>query len=80
MTKKDFARKYELSYGIVYEASYDIKPVATLTRDFDYNEEQLFSAVCDMMTRRIAKHRKKAEQYAATVDRIFATRERMKTQ
>ena len=53
MTIREFAKKYEISYHLAWEASYDVKPVSTITRDKDFPEDELYHSVMRILSSKI---------------------------
>ena len=63
MTLKAFAEKYNVSYTLVCEASAKVNHVATMERDVDYAEKDLYNAVLDKLEKKRDDAMLKAEQY-----------------
>ena len=54
MTIKEFSQKYEIPYYIAYNATVGLKPVASILRDKDFVEAELYRNV----NRRLPRHPK----------------------
>ena len=52
MTIKEFARKYDIPYHIAYNATVGLKPTASIWRDKDFVESELFKRVSDILNDR----------------------------
>lgn len=52
MTIKEFSEKYEIPYYIAYNATVGLKPVASILRDKDFIEAELFRNVDRMLNDR----------------------------
>jgi hypothetical protein len=72
MTLKEFARKYEIPYSLVWEASYNVKPTATIQRSKDFPEFELYASIMKLLSRRALK---KCEQ----VGKIIEQRQRIRS-
>lgn len=53
MTLKDFSKKYNIPYSIVYAASYKVQPVVCDVYEREYPERELCSALYDIVNSRI---------------------------
>ena len=53
MTLKDFSRKYDIPYSIVYAASYKVHPVYGEVYEREYPESELRSALYETVSSRI---------------------------
>ena len=58
MTIREFIQKYQIPYHVAYEATYKVKPVSTMIRDRDYQEDELYKAVVEMLAERIDRHKR----------------------
>ena len=52
MTIKEFSQKYEIPYYIAYNATVGLKPVASILRDKDFVEAELYRNVNRMLNDR----------------------------
>lgn len=76
MTLKAFAEKYGVSYTLVVEASISVKHIATIERDMDYSEKDLYEAVMYKLEVKRDKAMNKAEQYINTINDMLYAREK----
>ena len=74
MTLKAFAEKYGVSYTLVIEASANVEHVATMERDVDYDENDLYKAVMAKIRMKKLKVQEKIEQYNRTISRMTNVR------
>lgn len=58
MTIKGFAEKYEIPYSLAWQASCNVTPVATMTRNTDYPEEEMYREVQHILNERSLEHGK----------------------
>ena len=56
MTLKEFSRKYNVPYHIVYEASYAVHPISTDRYDREYPEEGIRKEVANRLKASIERH------------------------
>ena len=70
MTLKEFAKKYDIPYHIVYEASYKVPVISTLQRDREYPEKALFVEVRRVVKNRISRHRDLAMKQEEILDHL----------
>ena len=70
MTLKEFSKKYEVKYGVVYAASYLVKPISTMQRDRDFPEEELYRQVTKELHRRAVKYTELAKDCRSAYQRI----------
>ena len=70
MTIRQFSDKYGVPYPLAYGASYQVKPIATMTRDRDYPESEMYAAVEQLLTRRINYHRDMMRKDAAILRKM----------
>ena len=70
MTIKEFANKYRVPYHVAYNASYKIKPYASMERDKDFSEKELFEETKKMLESRLKKHHKLCCQYQLAIDNL----------
>ena len=70
MTLKEFSRKYQVPYHIVYEASYKVPAISTMRKDREFPEKQLFVEVMSAVNNKIRKHRDMAHKQAEILDRL----------
>ena len=76
MTLKAFAEKYKVSYTLVIEASAKVPHIATMERDMDYSEKDLYEAVLDKLECKRDKAMHKAEVYINPINHmLFARKE-----
>ena len=74
MTLKAFAEKYNVSYTLVIEASATVDHVATMERDCDYAEKDLYNAVLDRLESKRDTAMAKAGQYINTINHMLFVR------
>lgn len=53
MTLKDFSRKYDIPYGVVYAASYKVQPVCGDVYEREYPEKELRAALYESVCSKI---------------------------
>ena len=74
MTLKDFSRSYGVPYHVVYESSYKVTPTATLIRERDYNEHDLYCAVRELLRERIDRHNELMEANSTALKNMERTK------
>lgn len=57
VTLKEFSKKYDVPYSVVYESSYRVHVESTMRRDREFPERELFAEVRRLLINRIEKHR-----------------------
>ena len=70
MTLKEFSKKYQIPYNIVYEASYKVQPISTERRDREYPEKQLFVETRSVVSCRLKKHTEQMRKSNEMMDRL----------
>ena len=60
MTLKEFARKYEIPYSLVWQASYDVQPAASMHRNKDFSEKELYRSVMHILSMRMLEKSRQA--------------------
>ena len=63
MTIKEFAAKYCIPYHVAYKASFTVKPIATIFRDRDFKEDELYRETRKYIRRRLTDIRSEYQQY-----------------
>lgn len=58
MTIREFSDKYRVPYSIVYESTYKVPSISTMRKDREYPEQELFTEVNRIITKRLEKHSK----------------------
>ena len=76
MTLKAFANKYKVSYTLVCEASAKVDHVATMERDCDYLEKDLYNAVLDKLEAKRDDALEKAERYINQINYMLFMRDK----
>ena len=74
MTIKAFAEKYNVPYTLVTEAAVKVEHVATMERDVDYAEKDLYNAVLDKLEHKRDTALEKAEKYINTINHMLFMR------
>ena len=70
MTLKEFAQKYDVSYHIVYEASYKVPSMLTMKKDREYPEKELFAEVKNVLKTKAKRHRELALRQAEMLEHL----------
>lgn len=70
LTLKEFSRKYQVPYHIVYEASYKVHAISTMQKDREYPEKELFTEVRSVLSGRMRHHRDLARKQAEILDKL----------
>lgn len=71
MTLKEFSEKYDVPYYLVYEASYRVRPISSMIRDRDFDEECLFRETVKLIERRIMKYEKMMKQNIEAQKKLY---------
>ena len=71
VTIKAFAKKYGVPMSIAFEASYDVQPKATMERDKDFDEQEMYDSLVKILDKR---EDKLFEQYYKIVKMIREVR------
>ena len=71
MTVKEFSAKYDVAYQIVYTSTYLIKPTSITSRNREYDEEDLRSAVREELGRRIVRHEMEIERAKVALRKVM---------
>jgi len=70
MTMKEFARKYDIPYPVVYKASFRVHPVSSVKREKDYPEEDLLRETERFANQRIKECKRYISEYQDVIDKI----------
>ena len=70
MTLKEFSKKYDIPYPIVYQSSWRVKSDSPWLHDRDYPEEGLKQAVNELTDARIAKYSEMLENQKKIKERL----------
>ena len=71
MTLKAFAHKYKIPIHIVREASISVPTVATMERDHDFLEQNLYSATLNVLCIHRNKARASADRYDSMIQGVL---------
>ena len=70
MTLKEFSRKYDIPYHVVYEVSYNVQPITTRLKQREWDEKGLFTETNRFVNDRIKFHRESLDRYVELKDRL----------
>ena len=70
MTIKEFAVKYTIPYHVAYKASFRVKPIATMQRDRDYDEDALYEETIRYTKRRLREIKELYCQYVDSLKKL----------
>lgn len=70
MTINEFAAKYSVPYHVAYKASFRVRPVATLNRERDYDEQELHTETGRYIRQRLRDTRALYEQYVEAYNNL----------
>lgn len=70
MTLKEFSRKYDVPYHIVYTASYKVQPESTWFKDKDYPEKELREQVLIISSKAVEKHMRLMELHVQVMKNL----------
>lgn len=62
MTLKEFAKKYDIPYNVVYSATYNVRPLSTWMHDRDYPEQALHDEIISILQKRIGRLKRDIEK------------------
>lgn len=71
MTLKAFAHKYKVPLPIVREASINVPTVATMDRDHDFLEQNLYGATLHILCKRRNKARELSDRYDEMIQGVM---------
>lgn len=70
MTIKEFAKKYDVPYNLVYDATYRVKPESTWMRDRDYPEQALHDEIVSILRKRIGRLERSVVKNRTFLDKL----------
>ena len=70
MTLKEFSKKYDIPYHLVYEVSYKVPYYLTEHSYREYHEDLLFKAVAGLLIRRVDKNREIVKEQIEMLRRL----------
>ena len=76
MTLIQFAKKYDMPYTFVVEASIQIFPIVTPEQENEYNEQELYEACREKLREKLFAAREKVSGYSKMLDRLVRIRRR----
>ena len=70
MTLKEFEKKYDIPYNVIYAATYRVHCTATLHSDRDYPEKELMDAIIQNLVISIDRHKHYLTKYIDILNKL----------
>jgi len=70
MTLKEFEKKYDIPYNIIYAATPYVRSTSTTMVDRDYPEKELMDAIVHNLAISLDRHKRYLEKYSEMLNRL----------
>ena len=70
MTIKEFEKKYDIPYNIIYSATARVHSTSTMLVDRDYPEKELLDSVVQNLAVSLDRHKRYLEKYSSMLNRL----------